>query len=228
MNPWMSGMVSPRMRMIDLVGEVPGTVALGVDEVVENRPFTAVEMTARDQVVLHSILADLRQIVVEVDEGIRELTPYQKLVWRVGGLTHRLLLCDTDRVRAHPGLCVVGFFGQRREDVEIWPLEEANSEIVAEFIHYPGILAYASVELTAGHWANMVLHDDPIDTSFWRQSRMHAQAVETLSPQHYHNVRIHNGRLTSGIFDRPSVEIYRTKYFDYSGPTEWRAEREIV
>jgi len=216
------------MRQVYSVGEVPGTVALGVNEVVADRPFTAVQMTRRDLIVLHMILGDVRQIVVEVEEGVREITPYQKLAWRVGGLTHRLLLCDAERVRVHPSLCVVGFFGQRREDVDIWPLEEANTEIVAEFIHYPGILAYASVEMTEGHWANMVLHDDPVDTSFWRQSQMHARAVETLSPQHYHNVRIHNGRLTSGIFDRPSVEISRTKYFDYSGDTAWRAERELV
>lgn len=207
---------------------MPGAVALGVHEKVEGRPFTALEMTARDQAVLHSILDDVRQIVVEVEEGIREVAPYQKLAWRVNGLTHRLLLCDVDRVRGHPGLFVVGFFAERREGLDVWPLEEANSEIVSEFVKYPGILAYASMELTEGHWANMVLHDDPVDTSFWRQSQMHARAVETLSPQHYFNVRIHNGRLDGGIFDRPSIEIHRTKYFDYSGPVEWRAERELV
>lgn len=207
---------------------MPGTVALGVEEMVEGRPFTAVEMTDRDLGVLHSMLDDVRQVVVEVEEGVREVAPFQKLAWRARGLTHRLLLCDVDRVRAHSSLCVVGFFGQRREDMDLWPLEEANSEIVSEFVNYPGILAYASVELSQGHWANMVLHDDPVDTSFWRQSAMHARAVETLSPRHYHNVRIHNGRLTSGIFDRPRVEIHRTKYFDYSGSTEWRAERELV
>lgn len=211
-----------------LVGALPGTVALGVDEIVADRPFTRVEMTDRDLVILHSILTDVREVVVEVEEGIRDVAPYQKLAWRVDGLTHRLLLCDIDRVRAHPGLCVVGFFADRREDVDVWPLEEANSEIVTEFVDYPGILAYASVELTRGHWANMVLHDDPVDTSFWRKSRMHAQAVETLSPKHYFNVRIHNGRLTSGIFDAPTIEIQRTKYFDYSGSVEWRAERELI
>jgi hypothetical protein len=213
---------------VEMVEEMSGTVALGVQEMVEGRPFTAVEMTGRDLAVLHSILGDVRQIVVEVDEGVREVAAYQKLAWRVGGLTHRLILCDVERVRAHQGLYVVGFFAERREDMDVWALEEANSEIVAEFVKYPGILAYASLELANGRWANMVLHDDPVDTSFWRQSQMHARAVETLSPRHYFNVRIHNGRLTAGIFERPSIEIHRTKYFDYSGATEWRAERELV
>lgn len=204
---------------------MPGTVSLGPQEVLADRPFTAVEKTAHDLNVLHGLLADIRGVVVEVEEGTRRFDPYQKLAWKAGGYTHRLLLCDVDRMRFHPGLCVVGFFGERRTDVEIWPLEEANSEIVEEFVNYPGILSYSSVELEGGHWANLVLHDDPVDTSFWRKSKLHARAVEELSPNHYHNVRIHNGRLTSGLFARPHITIHRTKYFDYSGPDEWRAER---
>lgn len=198
------------------------------NDVVPGRPFTAVEMTTRDLGILHGILADVRSVVVEVEEGIRELEPYEKLAWRSGGLTHRLLICDQDRLRSHPGLCVVGFFGEKRPDKDGWVLEEANTKIVGEFPKYPGILAYASVEMPGGRWANMVLHDDPVDVQFWRTSQMHARAVESLSPQHYYNVRLHNGRLTAGVFDRPRIEIQRTKYFDYTGDEEWRAEREMV
>jgi hypothetical protein len=204
---------------------VPETVNLGPLDVIRERPFTAVEMTDRDLEILHGILADVRAVVVEVEEGVRKVEPFQKLAWKVGGLTHRLLVCDVERLRSHEGLCVVGFFADRRTDVEIWPLEEANSEIMGEFKDYPGILSYSSMEIEGGHWANLVLHDDPVDTSFWRTSKLHARAVATLSPQHYYNVRIHNGRLTAGLFDRPSIRIHKTKYFDYSGPTEWRAER---
>lgn len=204
-----------------------GTVTLGPTEIVAGRPFAAVEMTERDRVVLHQILADVRGVAVDVEEGARVLDPYQKLAWRVGGLTHRLLVCDMPRLLAHPGLCVVGFFGDKRPHTDPWQLEDANSEIVAEFTNYPGILAYASVELPQAHWANMVLHDDPVDTQFWRKSKMHARAVDSLSPRHYFNVRIHNGRLTTAIFDRPHVVIEKTKYFDYSADEEWRAERAL-
>lgn len=203
-------------------------VTLGPDDVVPGRPFTAVEMTNRDLGILHGILADVRSVVVEVEEGVRELEPYQKLAWKAGGLTHRILICDQERLRTHPGLCVVGFFGDKRPDKDGWVLEEANTEIVGEFHKYPGILAYASVEMPGGRWANMVLHDDPVDVQFWRTSESHARAVETLSPEHYYNVRLHNGRLTAGVFDRPRIEIHRTKYFDYTGDEEWRAEREMV
>lgn len=208
---------------------MPVTVSLGPGDVVSDRPFTAVDLTLRDLGILHGVLADVRSVVVEVEEGSRAFEPYQKLAWRVGGLTHRLLLCDVDRIRAHPGLCVVGFFGDRRPSMDPWPLEEANTEIVAEFAQYPGILSYASVELPGGHWANLVLHDDPVDIQFWRTSKMHQWAVETLSPEHYFNVRIHNGRLTSGIFDQPTIVIAKTKYYDYTGgKLTWRAERNLL
>jgi hypothetical protein len=207
---------------------VSATVTLGPNDVVSSRPFTAVERTGQDLGILHGILADLRAVVVETEEGARHFEPFQKLVWKVGGLTHRLLITDIDRIRSHSELCVVGFIGDQRPDKDGWQLEEANTEIVAEFRKYPGILAYASVELPGDHWANMVLHDDPVDVQFWRTSEMHQRAAEMLSPQHYFNVRIHNGRLTSGIFDRPEIVIRKTKYFDYTGDGNWRAERVLA
>lgn len=206
---------------------MPGTVTLGPKEMVAGRPFAAVEMTERDRAILHQILADVRSVAIDVEEGTRTFEPYQKFAWRVGELTHRLLICDLSRLINHSGLCVVGFFGDKRPDTDPWPLEEANSEIVSEFTQYPGILAYASVELPGGHWSNMVLHDDPVDIQFWRTSQMHTRAVEALSPKHYYNVRIHNGRLSSGIFSRPQVIVHTTKYYDYSGDEVWRAERAL-
>ena len=206
---------------------MPVAVTLGPSDVVSGRPFTAVEMTGRDLGILHGILADVRAVVVEVEEGARHFEPFQKLAWKVGGLTHRLLITDIARIRAHSALCVVGFFGDKRPDHDGRLLDEANTEIVAEFPNYPGILAYASVELPGEHWANMVLHDDPVDVQFWRTSEMHARAVETLTPQHYFSVRIHNGALTSGIFDRPRIVIRKTKYFDYTTGEMWRAERTL-
>lgn len=207
---------------------MPGTVLLGEEEVVGGRPFTAVEMTFRDLEIIHAMLTDVRSIAVDVEEGALQLDPYQKLAWRVGGLAHRLLICDFERLRFHSAPCVVGFFGQFKKGAELGPLEEANSAVVEEFPEYPGILSYGSVELPDGHWANLVLHDDPVDVAFWRESNMHKHAVKTLSPRHYANVRIHNGRLTAGLFEGPAVTIHRTKYYDYSGPEEWRAERELA
>lgn len=207
---------------------VPDVVSLGPNEESPERPFTAIHLTDRDVSILLDLLADIRSVLSEVDAGTRAVEPYQKLAWKVDGLTHRLLICDEERLRNRTETCVVGFFGERRTGLDPSPLEEANTAIVAEFAKYPGILSYSSVELPGGHWANLVLHDDPIDREYWRRSELHAQAVKLLSPVHYKNVRIHNARLTEGLTASPNIVVERTKYYDYEGGTEWRAQRELV
>ena len=205
----------------------PGLQALGATEVVSDRPFTAVELVDRDVSVLHGMLDDLVRILAEADAGDREIVAQKRVAWQVGGLARRLLICDEQRLRAHPSLCVVGFFGERRTELDIGPLEQANSAIVRQFTSYPGILSYSSVELPEGHWANMVLHDDPIDTEYWRRGALHVEAVR-LSPAHYRNVRIHNARLTAGVLMTPGFTVSRVKYYDYSSTPAWRAERTLA
>jgi hypothetical protein len=206
----------------------PEYAVLGPEDVVPERPFTATELTEQDRRVVGKLLSDLRDFLHDVDAGTRKAAQYHRFAWQVDGLTHRLLICDEKRLRAHQELCVVGFFGDRRSEVDIAPLEKANMAIVAEFEKYPGILSYSSMELAGGHWANMVLHDDPVDTEFWRKSKLHQHAVAFLSPQHYKSVRLHNGRLTAGLFDDPEIIIKKTKYLDFQGESEWRAERTLI
>ena len=207
---------------------VPETIALGPKEEAPGRPFTAVDLIERDIATLLEILADVRGVLREVDSGMRSLDPYEKLSWKVDGLTHRLIVCDESRLRYRDRTCAVGFFGERVRDIDPAPLEEANTEIVAEFTKYPGILSYSSVELPGGKWANLVLHDDPADREHWRRSELHAEAVRVLSPVHYRNVRIHNAELTDALTDSPNFILERTKYYDFEGGVEWRAQRELV
>ena len=105
---------------------------------------------------------------------------------------------------------------------------EANSAIVAQFRNFPGILSYSSIELPNGYWANMVLHDDPVDREYWSRGALHAQAARTLGPIHYRTVRIHNARLTAPVMEQPNFALMKIKYWDYSGEFEWTAERELV
>lgn len=209
-------------------GTVPETVVLGPNEDAPGRPFTSVGLTERDMSILLGLLADVRGVLREVDAGTRTIERYQKLAWKVDGLTHRLIICDESRLRYRERTCVVGFFGERRADLDSGPLEEANTALVAEFTRYPGILSYSSVELPGGHWANLVLHDDPVDREYWRRSELHAKAAKLLSPLYYKNVRIHNAELTDGLTDRPRIVLERTKYYDFEGQAEWRAQRELV
>ena len=176
---------------------------------------------------MHEMLTDLRTVLREADEGTRTIVQYQRIAWRADGLTRRIVVCDAGRLHAHRKLCAVGFFAERRPDIDITPLEEANAAIVAEFAKYPGILSYSSVEVRPGHWANMVLHDDPVDPEYWRKSALHAKAANLLSPVHYSNVRIHNSELTSGLFDNPQIVVKQIKYFDYAGESKWRGERTL-
>jgi hypothetical protein len=200
------------------------SIALGPDEHVPERPFTDVGWNQHDLLILHGMAAEVRELLTD---ETRTLLPYHGVVWQADGLTHRHVVCSVERLRTHPRPCVVGFFGDRRKEVEATPLDEANTAIIGEFLKYPGILCYSSVELRGGNWANLVLHDDPVDTEYWRQSALHAQAVKSLARIHYTSVRIHNGQLTARVLDDPAIVLHRTKYYDYTDPTGWRAVRTL-
>lgn len=204
------------------------TLSLGPREAVLERPFTAIELIDRDLTILRGMLDDLVGVLTEADQGLREIEEHKRIAWQQVGLTRRMLVCNEVKLRGHGRPYVVGFFGERRDNAELGPLEAANSAIVAQFRNYPGILSYSSVELPNGYWANMVLHDDPIDKDYWSRGKLHAQAARTLAPEHYRTVRIHNARLTAGVMDDPEFVVMSTKYWDYSEQPEWAAERVLV
>ena len=214
------------MPMNDGMKQVP--VVLGPTDEVPERAFTDVGRVETDRVILQGMLADVIWVLSEADVGLRTVVPHEKLVWQVSGRTHRLLVADEHRLRFHARLCVVGFFGERHPDMDPSPLEDANTAIVAAFVDHPGILSYSSVELGGGRWANLVLHESPHDREYWRANPLHTEAVRVLSPVHYENVRIYNGELTAPLSASPAITLQRTKYYDYSGPQTWRAERVLI
>jgi hypothetical protein len=201
---------------------------LAVDESAEGRPFTSVELLERDLGILAGILDDVAAALRRADDGREEIVDHKPMAWRDDGLVRRLIICNQSRLRAHPEACVVGFFGERKLDVDVGPLEEANTAIVAQFKDYPGILSYSSIELPNRYWANLVLHDDPIDKEYWRRGELHAKAARELSPLHYQTVRIHSARLTGSILENPGFRLTKTKYWDYGEDPVWTAERELI
>ncbi len=174
------------------------------------------------------MLDDLVRILDEADRGEREIVEHQRVAWIEEGLVRRALVCNEEKLRNHAAACVVGFFGERRTDMDLGPLEDANSAIVAQFKDYPGIISYSSIEMRSGYWANMVLHDDPVDKEYWSRGALHAQAARVLAPEHYKTVRIHSARLTGRVADSPAFKVSLTKYWDYSEKPEWAAQRELV
>lgn len=207
---------------------VSETLSLGPNEAVSVRPFTAVELIDRDVSVLRGMLDDMVMVLDESDHDERKIVPHERIAWKENGLVRRALICDEGRLRAHDDACFVGFFGERRTEIDIEPLEEANAAIVAQFKNYPGILSYSSIELPNGYWANLVLHDDPVDREYWSRGALHAQAARTLGPAHYLTVRIHTGVLSGRVLDTPSFGVKKTKYWDYSEEPEWAAERDLA
>jgi hypothetical protein len=202
-------------------------ITLGPSEAAPGRPFTSPDSYPEDIDCLRMLIADVSGVLEESAAGEREITPMELMVWREGDLVHRLIVCDEERLLEHDAPCAVGFFSERHADVDIEPLEQANREVMNEFPRYPGVLSYGSIRLHAGQWANLVLHEEPETAEEWRNSQVHAAAVERLSPIHYKNVRIHNARLTAGISADPHVAIARTKYFDYENGSDWCAVRDL-
>ena len=192
---------------------------------VPKRPFTSVRLYDRDQAILGYMLEDLRSTLARGEPG--RYHAYPPMEWEVNGLHRRTIISAPLRLNEPGDVYVVGFFGERYLDRDITPLEQANAEIVLEFRNFHGILSYSSMELTDGNWANLVLHDLPDTRDQWRTSAIHAQAALQLAPVFYQTVRIHNGYLAGGIGGGRSIEIERTKYWDYRKSRVWHAVREL-
>ena len=202
---------------------------LAPDEMAEGHPFTDIARYHRDRQIMAYMLEDLRGLIGEMAEGTLTVTPYEEIRWTVHGLRRRTVVCDPMLVGERRDACVVGFFGERRpvEELNLIALEEADASVVLEFRGYPGILSYSSIELADGNWGNLVLHAVPEDRQAWRDSAAHAKAVAEIAPIHYQTVRIHNGTLPGGLMSGDSIEIDRTKYWDYRTDRIWQALREL-
>lgn len=198
---------------------------LEITEGVRGRPFTSPDLYTADHAVLSFMLADLQALLTSA----AAVEAYKPIEWIVHGRKRRTIVCDPMALNSEKvDVNVVGFFGERNDERDGTPLEEANAEIVLEFRNYPGILSYNSMELTDGNWANLVLHDKPDTREYWRASRRHAEAAEELSPLYYRTVRIHNGILPGGLHGGEEIRIESTKYWDFTRPTVWRARRDLT
>jgi hypothetical protein len=204
------------------------TRILAPDQSVSRRPFTSVALYERDLTVLGYMLEDLRALMEEMAAGRLTVVPYGMVEWTVHGLRRRNVVCDPMRLHLRNDVHVVGFFGERNLDRDPHSLEEANTDVVAEFRNFPGILSYSSMELAGGNWANLVLHDQPEARAAWRTSQIHAKAVAELSPVFYRTVRIHNGVLPAGVAGGRNVKVERTKYWDYRSSRIWTAVRDLA
>lgn len=201
-------------------------IELRVDEIVDEHPCTDISLYSPDLDLLAYMLQDVRSLIRAADVGRIELIAHEPKLWDVHGLRRRTVVCEPTVIRGRDRVCVVGFFAERREQIDYPALDELELQLLLEFRRFPGILSYSSIELANDFWANLVIHSVPDDTEAWRGSSAHARAVD-VSPGLYSAIRIHNGHLDGGVPGNRAIEIDRTKYWDYDHEPVWQAVREF-
>lgn len=181
-----------------------------------------------DKALLAYMLQDVRVLARRVESRETDLQPHQVLHWDVHGLARRAVICDPAALALPVERCVVGFFGERRPEAKQSVVDDIEVDLLLEFRSHPGILSYSSIELVDNYWANLVIHEQPVDAQEWRNSAVHKRAVAEISPRQYQSVRIHNGRLPGGVVGSGSISIDRTKFWEYGGSGIWEAVRDYA
>lgn len=205
----------------------PRAHELGPNETAAGHPITDTENYRSDIALLNYLLQDLRVLVRRAERGELQLTPQQVITWEVHGLRRRTVICDPVGLQARRDVEVVGFFGDRRSMADETDLDRSEVDLIGEFVNYPGILSYSSVELIDDYWANLVVHTAPGDREAWRASEIHKDAVDRVAPVVYHGVRIHNGCIRNGVIGPETVVLECTKYWDYDVTPTWHAVRTL-
>ena len=180
-----------------------------------------------DVSLLAYLLQDLRAVVRLAARGDLVPKPYESITWAVHGLQRRTVICRPEPLYRFGDVQFVGFFGERRDDITGSGLDDAELDVVGQFVNYPGILAYSSIELVDQQWANLVIHESPDDREEWRKCPVHKTAVELVSPKAYTGVRIHNGHIPGGVIGTAAPVLECTKYWDFDVTPVWRARRNL-
>jgi hypothetical protein len=200
---------------------------IGADEILAERPFTHPDFTRREADVMRTMLRREREragawhqddprpadgaILRDYDENERR---------------HLLVVPDTRAFVEASGLTAVGFFGRPRDGVDQSILFELEEELVARMHDHAaaGLLSYYDIEFVKGAWGNLALFSTPEGPREWSEDALHRRAME-ISPEHYHEIRLHFGSIPGRLLDGGDLSIARTKYLDFSGATPWRALR---
>ena len=162
------------------------------------------------------MLQDLRALMRRMHAGEITIAPYETRTWSVHDLERRMVICDPVGLAEHRDVCIVGFFGERRGNPDTQGrINRLERSLLTQFRDYPGVLSYSSIELVDDYWANLVVHTDDGDREAWSGGKVHREAAEDASPDHYRSVRIHHGQLRDGVCSSNMIKLVRTKYWDY-------------
>jgi len=205
-------------------------IELGPDEEVPGRPFADPSHTRREEDALRLLLAHERERArAWCDEPFESRRDVIIRETDAAGLRHLLVVPETHALIQARDLLVVGFFGRPREDAETALLFDLEERLVAGMSSYAahGLLSYYDLELVKGAYGNLILFTGPDGPARWGENPVHREAVE-ISPANYHEIRLHQGKLSGGILEEGELVVTRTRYIDYGGAEVWRAVRRFA
>jgi hypothetical protein len=198
---------------------------LGPDDVLADKPFTNPENTEREVDVMSFMLEEERGLAQAwAKDG--DAAPAEVVMKDpdAEGRRHLLVVPNVQALVQAEEFTAVGFFGKPREDVDHDVLFGLEDELVGRMGRYGevGLLSYYDVELVApkGTYGNLILFATPDVPEEWYRDEIHSKAV-SLSPGHYHQIRLHKGSVHGSILGGCQIAVERTKYFDFTGEDTW-------
>jgi hypothetical protein len=199
---------------------------LGATDPVEGRPFAQPERTHADADVMGAMLRRQRE-----DARVWAETEAPSISIRADGSRGErrryLAVPDRDALLGARDITAVGFFGQARK-CDHAVLFELEHEIASAFPRYAaaGLLSYFDLELDDGSYGfgNLILFWTPDVPPEWFACAAHERAV-SVSPEHYHSIRLHKGTIAGAFLGEGELRIERTKYFDFDSDPIWRGVR---
>ena len=98
-------------------------VELSEYESVPGHPCSDVSLFAPDLDVMAYMLQDLRTLLRSADAGKVDVWRHKPFTWAVHELHRRTVVCEPVEIRAGQRVCIVGFFGNRRNE---FPCEQSG------------------------------------------------------------------------------------------------------
>lgn len=198
------------------------------DEVLAGKPFTDPENTEREVGIMRQMLEHERERArawrKSGDGGEHIVREHDQ-----EGHRHLIVVPSTRSLVEAEDVTAVGFFARPREEVDHTILFDLEDELIERMEHYGevGLLSYYDVELVKGAYGNLILFSTPDVPPEWYGDPVHRRATE-VSPQHYHEVRLHKGSIAGPLLGSGSIVVERTKYFDFEAAPPWLGLRRFA
>lgn len=198
-----------------------GPRLLAPHDLTPERPFAAIEHTHTDLAILRAMR---RTLAARLRAGSVPPADAGSLS-EADGTEHWICVPCPSALAAMGPVAAVGFFGQARADIDHGPIVVREHDIVARAAGFGGLLTYYNLRLADGRYGNLVLFDAPPSKGHVTLDPVHAEAV-SLTPRHYHSLRLHHAELAAGVLGAGELELLRTRYLDFDSEPAWSAVRE--